>query len=93
MAKIENTTEGDRVMTVNFGDGKSVTVTIPKRSGEPGSITNGVADVDDEVLAKAMGDVVVKAWFDSGDLLVRAKPAAHRSTETEDAGKGHAHKR
>jgi hypothetical protein len=68
MTRVENTSERQYDMSA---PGKG-TVSIPARGqvGADGKAPNGAADVDDDFLAEAKKDKVVKAWFDSGDLVM-----------------------
>lgn len=93
MARIENTSE--RTFHLSLGsrnvEGKQtsqVTVEVPPQTKTDAGIkTNGSAEVDDKLIADARkNDVVVKAWFDSGDLVL-AQGSAPAQVDAKDAPK------
>lgn len=65
--RVENTSGRQYDLSAN-----GVTVSIPRGQGGDDGKQNGVADVPDELLTALANDVVVKAWFDSGDLVKRS---------------------
>ena len=89
MSKLENTTEHQ--IDISAG-GK--TVSVPRGHGGDEGKQNGSVEVDDAFLTEARKDPIVKAWFDSGDLVMKgSRREEHDMKESQrlseaDAKKG-----
>ena len=92
MARIENTAEGARHMHVQTdktdpGTGRAIVklVEIPAaQRADDGRLIPGTVEIPDELLAMAMKDDVVKAWFAEGGCL-RVVSALVAKTEKQPA--------
>jgi hypothetical protein len=78
MARIENTSERE----IHLSGGGQVVI-IPRGHMGDDRKTNGVAEIDDEIIAATKKDPVVKAWFASGDLVI--KTAAEVKADAKEA--------
>lgn len=85
MARIENTSA--RPFDITFGAINGVggkLIQIPRGKGGEASDQNGVAEVDDALLAEAREkDPFVKALFDSGDLVIKSGGAVKSKTASQ----------
>lgn len=68
--RVENTTEHDITINGKGADGALVSVTVPAAKGLQQNRTNGTAEIDDKLVTELRAkDAVIKALFESGDLI------------------------